>query len=157
MEVSPEVCPSPCPPGSMGGGQVGEPHPWWGRDASLQGGGCWGRTLSPVLPQHLPASVPAPQIGSGLPFGTSPTSRGCGVGEVGVGVWMWGCLLRCLSPAKGNTERRKAPKKIYTCLINVKCSLQTGVTSTSLYNIHRHTIIDTPEYRFVQLGFFGQR
>lgn len=56
------------------------------------------------------------------------------------------------TPPKGEAERagRRAPK-IYTRLINVKCSLQTGVTSTSLYNIHRHTIIDTPQYRFVQL------
>lgn len=46
-----------------------------------------------------------------------------------------GCLC-CFSPAKRNTEKQKAPEKIYTCLINVKCSLQTGVTSTSLYSIH---------------------
>ena len=73
-----------------------------------------------------------------------------------------GGVCACASSAasrlqREKTERREAPEKIHTCLINVKCSLQTGVTSTSLYNIHRHTIIDTPEYRFVQLGFFGQR
>lgn len=119
---------------------------------ALSGGDKLGDPIHGGAEMHycIPASVPAPRRGPGLLFGILLTSGaeayGCGGG-----------LLCCLSPVKGNTERQEAPKKIYTCLINVKCSLQTGVTSTSLYNIHRHTIIDTPEYRFVQLGFFGQR
>lgn len=149
--MSPEGCPSPCPPSSTAGNMLGDPIRGQAEIHHCRGTlGGWPPPVPPqVLPQHPSASVPAPQIGPGLPFGTLPTSRGCGM--------CVGCLLRCLSPAKGNTERQKALEKIYTCLINVKCSLQTGVTSTSLYNIHRHTIIDTPEYRFVQLGFFGQR
>lgn len=120
------------------------------RQRCIIAGGYWGGMSHPSIPLHLSLH---PKIGPVLPFGTLPTSRGCDMGGEGGGE----CLLCCLSPAKGNTERWEAPEKIYTCLINVKCSLQTGVTSTSLYNIHRHTIIDTPEYRFVQLGFFGQR
>lgn len=83
MGVSPEGCPWPCPPGS-----VGEPVR----------GGVW------HMSQHPPASVPASHTGPGLPSGTLLTSRSCSV---------WGVSLLPLACKGKHREAESAREDLY--------------------------------------------
>lgn len=139
MGGPPRVVPFALHPRPCVGDKLGA-RPWWGTAGQCRGPErVWGVGVHPDIPLR-------PSLGS------------CTPKRVRARLWGFPPVQGCHRHAPGfsgptrlrlRRERQEsmagAPEKIYTCLINVKCSLQTGVTSTSLYNIHRHTIIDTPE------------